>query len=116
MKRELIESYYDMNEKSLEAFIKIDPYVVEKETEYDNALESIQPVTDILGHDFWTQLDKMLFARTAIETYLVREMYIRGFLDYERYYVQSIVSKNMRLADINGKYLLIFFCKAFLGR
>lgn len=83
MKRELIESYYDMNEKTLEAFIKSDPYVVEMETEYDNALERIQPIINILGHDFWTQLDKMLSARTAIEAYLVREMYIRGFLDYE---------------------------------
>lgn len=89
MKRELIESYYDMNEKSLEAFIKSDPYVVEMETEYEKALESIQPVIDTLGHDFWMQLDRMLSARTAVEAYLVREMYIRGFLDYERLVFQS---------------------------
>lgn len=89
MKRELIESYYDMNEKSLEAFIKSDPYVVEMETSYEKSLESIQPVIDTLGHDFWVQLDKMLSARTAIEAYLVREMYIRGFLDYGRLVFQS---------------------------
>lgn len=75
MKRELIESYYDMNEKSLEAFIKSDPYVVEMETEYENASESIQPVIDTLGHDFWTMRDW--------------------------YFVQSIMSENMRLADIH---------------
>ena len=89
MKRELNESYYDMNERDLEAFIKRDPSVQEMEEKYENALKNIHPVIDVLGQDFWEQLDTMLSARTAVEAYLVREMYIRGFLDYERLVLRS---------------------------
>ncbi|NCC43883.1 MAG: hypothetical protein EOM18_09950 [Clostridia bacterium] len=84
MRRELIEGYYDTNERELEAFIKEDAYVLEMEKSIEQYREDIQPVVDALGHEFWTKLDRLLSARSAIEAHLVREMYIRGFLDYER--------------------------------
>ena len=36
------------------------------------------------GHEFWTIIDRIVSARHAVEAYISREMYIRGFLDYER--------------------------------
>ena len=34
--------------------------------------------------EFWTIIDRIVSARHAVEAYISREMYIRGFLDYER--------------------------------
>lgn len=35
-------------------------------------------------NELWTIIDRIISARHAVEAYISREMYIRGFLDYER--------------------------------
>ena len=42
------------------------------------------PYIEKYGHEFWTIIDRIISARHAVEAYISREMYIRGFLDYER--------------------------------
>ena len=45
---------------------------------------ALQPYIEKYGHEFWTIIDRIVSARHAVEAYISREMYIRGFLDYER--------------------------------
>ena len=44
----------------------------------------LKPYIEKYGHEFWTIIDRIISARHAVEAYISREMYIRGFLDYER--------------------------------
>ncbi|MGF0019887.1 hypothetical protein [Sporofaciens sp. SGI.106] len=47
-------------------------------------MDELKPYIDNYGHELWTLIDRIISARHAIEAYISREMYIRGFLDYER--------------------------------
>ena len=80
MKRELVESYFDWNEIRLEAYLRIDPELIELERECEETMDELEQY----GHEFWTIIDRIVSARHAVEAYVSREMYIRGFLDYER--------------------------------
>jgi len=84
MRRELVESYFDWNEIKLEAYFRIDPQLIELERECDETLEELKPYIELYGHEFWTKIDRVVSARHAVEAYISREMYIRGFLDFER--------------------------------
>ena len=84
MKRELVESYFDWNEIRLEAYLRIDPQLIELEGECEKTMDELKPYIEKYGHEFWTIIDRIISARHAVEAYISREMYIRGFLDYER--------------------------------
>ena len=84
MKRELVESYFDWNEIRLEAYLRIDPKLIELEGECEKTMDELKPYIEKYGHEFWTIIDRIVSARHAVEAYISREMYIRGFLDYER--------------------------------
>lgn len=84
MKRELVESYFDWNEIRLEAHLQIDPELIELEGECEAVLDELKPYMELYGHEFWEKIDKLISARNAVEAYISREMYICGFLDYER--------------------------------
>ena len=84
MKRELVESYFDWNEIRLEAYLRINPELIELERECEATMDELKPYIEKYGHEFWTIIDRIISARHAVEAYISREMYIRGFLDYER--------------------------------
>ena len=81
MKRELVESYFDWNEIRLEAYLRIDPELIELERECEATLE---PVLRGDGQEMWQGLDRIISAKNSMEGIVAKEMYIRGFLDYER--------------------------------
>ena len=83
MKRELVESYFDWNEIRLEAYLRIDPQLIELEGECEKKMDELKSYIEKYGHEFWTIIDRIISARHAVEAYISREMYIRGFLDYE---------------------------------
>ena len=83
MKRELVESYFDWNEIRLEAYLRIDPELIELEGECEKTMDELKPYVEKYGHEFWKIIDRIISERHAVEAYISREMYIRGFLDYE---------------------------------
>lgn len=43
MKRELVESYFDWNEIRLEAYLRIDPELIELEGECEKTMDELEP-------------------------------------------------------------------------
>ena len=43
MKRELVESYFDWNEIRLEAYLRIDPELIELERECEATMDELKP-------------------------------------------------------------------------
>ena len=43
MKRELVESYFDWNETRLEAYLRIDPQLIELEGECEKTMDELKP-------------------------------------------------------------------------
>ena len=82
MKRELVESYFDWNEIRLEAYLRIDPELIELERECEATI--LEPVLRGDGQEMWQGLDRIISAKNSMEGIVAKEMYIRGFLDYER--------------------------------
>ena len=55
--------------------------------DYKNILmfiEQLEPVLRDAGQEMWQALDRIISAKNAMEGIVAKEMYIRGFLDYER--------------------------------
>ena len=75
MRRELIESYYEEYQRELERFLESDPEMFTLEAEIHHYIEILEPVLRDGGQEMWQTLDRIIVAK---------EMYIRGFLDYER--------------------------------
>jgi hypothetical protein len=44
----------------------------------------MEEYVELFGHEFWHKLDSIITAKNAVEADIAKEMYIRGFLDYER--------------------------------
>ncbi len=44
----------------------------------------LEPVLRDAGQEMWQVLDRIISAKNAMEGHVAKEMYIRGFLDYER--------------------------------
>ena len=84
MRRELIESYYEEYQRDLERFLDSDQEMFSLEAEVHHYVEMLEPVLRDAGEDMWQALDRILSARNAMEGIVAKEMYIRGFLDYER--------------------------------
>ena len=67
---------------------RIDPELIELEGECEKTMDELEPYIEQYieqyGHEFWKLIDRIVSARHAVEAYISREMYIRGFLDYER--------------------------------
>ena len=47
-------------------------------------IEILEPVLRGDGQEMWQALDRIISAKNAMEGIVAKEMYIRGFLDYER--------------------------------
>ena len=58
MKRELVESYFDWNEIRLEAYLRIDPELIELERECEATMDELKPYIEKYGHEFWTIIDR----------------------------------------------------------
>ena len=84
MRRELIESYYEEYQRELERFPESDPGMFSLEAEIHHYIEILEPVLRGDGQEMWQALDRIISAKNAMEGIVAKEMYIRGFLDYER--------------------------------
>jgi hypothetical protein len=84
MTRELIECYYDMNEQAIFNIVEVKQGIQDAEAGLAAEMEEMQTFIDMLGHEFWHKLDQITTAQNAVEAEVAKEMYIRGFLDYER--------------------------------
>ena len=47
-------------------------------------IEILEPVLRGDGQEMWQTLDRIISAKNSMEGIVAKEMYIRGFLDYER--------------------------------
>ena len=47
-------------------------------------IEILEPVLRGDGQEMWKALDRIISAKNSMEGIVAKEMYIRGFLDYER--------------------------------
>ena len=47
-------------------------------------IEILEPVLKGNGQEMWQALDRIISAKNSMEGIVAKEMYIRGFLDYER--------------------------------
>ena len=47
-------------------------------------IEILEPVLRGDGQEMWQALDRIISAKNSREGIVAKEMYIRGFLDYER--------------------------------
>ena len=54
------------------------------EAEIHHYIEILEPVLRDGGQEMWQTLDRIISAKNAMEGIVAKEMYIRGFLDYER--------------------------------
>ena len=84
MRRELIESYYEEYQRELERFLESDQEMFSLEAEIHHYIEILEPVLRDDGQKMWQALDRIISAKNAMEGIAAKEMYIRGFLDYER--------------------------------
>ena len=84
MRRELIESYYEDYQRELERFLESDPETFSLEAEIHHYIEILEPVLRGDGQGLWQVLDRIISAKNSMEGIVAKEMYIRGFLDYER--------------------------------
>ena len=84
MRRELIESYYEEYQRELERFLESDPETFSLEAEIHHYIEILEPVLRGDGQEMWHALDRIISAKNFMERIVAKEMYIRGFLDYER--------------------------------
>ena len=84
VRRELIESYYEEYQRELERFLESDPETFSLEAEIHHYIEILEPVLRGDGQEMWQALDRIISAKNSMEGIVAKEMYIRGFLDYER--------------------------------
>ena len=54
------------------------------EAEIHHYIEILEPVLRGDGQEMWQVLDRIISAKNSMEGIVAKEMYIRGFLDYER--------------------------------
>ena len=47
-------------------------------------IEILEPVLRGNGQEMWQALERIISAKNSMEGIVAKEMYIRGFLDYER--------------------------------
>lgn len=83
MKRELIECYYEAHMKEIQEFIK-GSEIKEMDEEIRRLDQKLCEATQKKDPEFWTWYDKIMSLLNAMEDDMFKELYIRGFLDYER--------------------------------
>jgi hypothetical protein len=84
MTRELIECYYDTNEQAILEYVRSRCIIRDAELHLEAEMEGLKEYVDKLGQDFWYRLDRITSAQNSVEAEIAKEMYIRGFLDFER--------------------------------
>ena len=75
-----------------ERFLESDPEMLSLEAEIHHYIDILEPVLRDAGQEMWQALDRIISAKNAMEGIVAKEMYIRGFLDYERLVVKKIVT------------------------
>ena len=75
---------YEEYQRELERFLESDPEMLSLEAEIHHYIEILEPVLRGDGQEMWQALDRIISAKNSMEGIVEKEMYIRGFLDYER--------------------------------
>ena len=75
-----------------ERFLESEPEMLSLEAEIHHYIDILEPVLRDAGQEMWQALDRIISAKNAMEGIVAKEMYIRGFLDYERLVVKKIVT------------------------
>lgn len=73
-----------MKKRELKRFLESDPEMFSLEAEIHHYIEILEPVLRGDGQEMWQVLDRIISAKNSMEGIVAKEMYIRGFLDYER--------------------------------
>ena len=73
-----------MKKRELKRFLESDPEMFSLEAEIHHYIEILKPVLRGDGQEMWQALDRIISAKNSMEGIMEKEMYIRGFLDYER--------------------------------
>ena len=80
------------------------------EAEIHHYIEILEPVLRDAGQEMWQALDRIISAKNAMEGIGAKEMYIRGFLDYER----LVCEKDSNIWIIILRALIIMVGASFL--
>ena len=80
----MIDCYDVEYQQDLERFLESDPETFSLEAEIHHYIEILEPVLRGDGQEMWQALDRIISAKNSMEGIVAKEMYIRGFLDYER--------------------------------
>lgn len=83
MKRELIETYYEAHFSEIQNSVKT-PEIMKKDEEIrclDQKICEAEPRSET---DFWAKYDELMSLTNSFEDDMFKELYIRGFFDYER--------------------------------
>lgn len=83
MKRELIESYYEDHMKEIQESAK-NPEIRAIDEEIGCLDDELCAEVREKDHRFWKKHDKIMSLVNSFEDDMFKELYIRGFLDYER--------------------------------
>ena len=62
------------------------------EAEIHHYIDILEPVLRDVGQEMWQALDRIISAKNAMEGIVAKDMYIRGFLDYESWCVKRTVT------------------------
>ena len=84
MRRELIEVIMKNTSRNWKDFLNRIQRCFLLEAEIHHYIDILEPVLRDAGQEMWQALDRIISAKNAMEGIVAKEMYIRGFLDYER--------------------------------
>ena len=83
MKRELIEAYYEAHFREIQNSVKT-PEIIEKDEAIRCLDEKICEDASRSKTGFWEKYDEFMSLTNSFEDDMFKELYIRGFFDYER--------------------------------
>lgn len=83
MKRELIECYYETHMKEIQESVN-DQDIREMDDEISLQNQELCGGAQKKEPAFWAWYDRIMSLINAMEDDMFKELYIRGFLDYER--------------------------------
>lgn len=101
MKRELIEAYYEAHFREIQNSVKT-PEIIEKDGAIRCLDEKICEDASRSKTGFWEKYDEFMSLTNAFEDDMFKELYIRGFFDYE----QLVLGCDKKFQKCNHKDLI----------
>ena len=101
MKRELIKAYYEAHFREIQNSVKT-PEIIEKDEAIRCLDEKICEDASRSKTGFWEKYDEFMSLTNAFEDDMFKELYIRGFFDYE----QLVLGCDKKFQKCNHKDLI----------